>query len=261
MLVALGLLWAYPVLMVLMNSIKPLGQILQNVMELPKSFYLDNISFVVRRMSYFSALRNTSIVTIATICITLVLASMCGYMLARRKSRISLLILLLFISSLIMPFQTIMIPLAAIAGKLGLIDSVAGTVLVSVGLFSPFAIFMFQGFVKTIPISLEESAEIEGCSQTRRFFAVVFPNLVPVHSTVMVLYFMWLWNDYAMPSIMLTGDSKRTLVPLLYTFFDSFNSRWDYALAAIALAILPVILFFFAMQRYIIRGLTEGAIK
>lgn len=254
-------IFLFPIYLAVINSIKPLGNIIGSTLAFPKEPYWNNYHFVVEEMNYTRAFANTFLVTIVSVLFIVVLGSMCAYRLARTGDRKSSLILMLFFSSMIIPFQTIMLPLARVAKWLHFVDSLPGYIAMVIPLFSPFAIFMYHGFVKNIPVGVEEAATIDGCSPLSLFFRIVFPMLTPITSSVVVLNALWVWNDFSLPLIMLRSADKKTITINIYTFFSSVQNRWDYALAGLMLSSLPILIFYIFMQKYIIKGTIAGAIK
>lgn len=257
----LVIIFLFPMYLALMNSFKPLGEILSNTLGFPKSFYKDNFVYMFEKMNYLRAFFNSLIVTSITVILVVVLGSMCAYKLSRTNDKKSWIIMMFFFSSMIIPFQTIMIPLAKVAKFLHLVDSLPGLIIIAVPLFSPFAIFMFHGFVKTIPLEMDESAKIDGCTQIGTYFRIIFPLLKPVTSSVIVLNALWLWNDFALPIVMLQSARNKTVTITIYTMFSSVQWNYHYALAGLVLSALPIILFFTFMQKYIIKGVIAGAVK
>lgn len=257
----LVIIFMFPMYLALINAFKPLGEILSNTLGLPKSLYMDNFVYMFEKMNYIRAFFNTLMVVFISVVLVVVLGSMCAYKLSRTNDKKSWIIMMLFFSSMIIPFQTIMIPLAKVAKWLQLVDSLPGLILMVIPLFSPFAIFMFHGFVKTIPKDMDEAAEIDGCSQFGIFFKIIFPMLKPVTGSVIVLNALWIWNDFALPIVMLQSAKNKTVTITIYTLFSSVQWNYHYALAGLVLSALPIILFFIFMQRYIIKGVVAGAVK
>lgn len=260
-----GLLCAFvfvsPALLVIVNAFKPLGEILRNPFSLPSSMNTENLSYVITNMKYFNSLKNTVIIAVIVVTVTVLLSAMAGYKLTRYGGKISGVITAVLLSSMLVPFQSIMIPIAQIASYLGIGNSMAGYIIIIIPLYAPLGIFICQGFVKTVPYSLEEASVLDGCSPFGTFFRIVLPLLAPTLASITVLYSLWIWNDYALASMMLTSQANKTLTLTIYSFFSSFTNRWDYALAALSLSIIPITVFYLFMQKYIVRGITAGAVK
>ena len=142
-----------------------------------------------------------------------------------------------------------------------MVDTLGALIFMNTGFGASLAVFLYHGFVKSIPVSLEEAAVIDGCSTAGVFWKITFPMLKPVTMTVMVLDVIWIWNDYLLPSLVLTSKSRRTIPLSTASFFGEFTIQWNMAMAALMLTIIPVILFYLAAQKYIIRGVAAGAVK
>ncbi|MDR1469281.1 MAG: carbohydrate ABC transporter permease [Spirochaetaceae bacterium] len=259
--IIVALIFVYPALMVITNAVKPIGEILKNPFALPKAFTLKNILDIIENQNFFSALFNTLSIAVVVVVVTVILSAMAGYKLGRFGGKISIIISMLFISCMLVPFQAILIPIAKMAKTLTIAGTKLGYVLIIIPLYAPMGIFVCQGFVKTIPISLEESAVLDGCNPFETFFRIVFPLLTPILASITVLYSLWIWNDYALASLMLTSVSRRTLTLMVYSGFSKFSNRWDFSLATLSLSVIPVLIFYVFMQKYIVRGITAGAIK
>ena len=163
----------------------------------------------------------------------------------------------MFAFSMIIPFQTIMVPLTRLAIDFNL-TNIWGMIPMYIGLGCPMAIFLYHGFMRTIPLELEESAAIDGANMFRTFFTIVFPLLTPITATVIILDVLCIWNDFLLPLIII---KKGTLQLMQYSLMGTFRQEWGRATAAVILSALPVILFYFALQKYIVKGISSGAVK
>lgn len=259
--VVVGFIYLSPVLLLILNVFKPLGEILVDPFSLPKDLYLDNIKYVFGTMNYGKSLCNTVMISVIVVVTCIILSAMTGWMLQRDGSRLSGIITVLLLSSMLVPFQSFMIPLAKLAASMGLGDSIRGYVWIQVTLYAPMGIFMYEGFVKNVPKSLEESARLDGASTLQVFFRIVFPLLKPITSSITVLYSLWIWNDYALASIMLKSEAKKTVTLSVYSFFSMYLNRWDYAITAVAFSVAPITILYILLQKHIINGVTAGAVK
>lgn len=251
-----------PLLIILLNSFKSYKEILTNILSLPSVLLFENYVSAWNDMNYPRAFLNTLILTVGGVVGLIFIGSAAAYKLSRVKSTLSKGIFILCIIPMLIPFQTIMISLTQVAKELYLINSIPGTIILYWGLGMPFVVFMYHGFIKSIPRELEESASIDGCSTFRAFFQIVFPQLKPVTTTLIVLNVMWIWNDFLFPLIVINRDaSKRTLPLSTFSFFGRYDNEWSYALAALVMTVMPAILFFIVMQKYIIKGVMGGSIK
>ncbi|MDR0638451.1 MAG: carbohydrate ABC transporter permease [Spirochaetaceae bacterium] len=261
------LLYLFPAYIVLVNSFKNRAELYENVLAFPKTFSFQYYANAMRRMNFLQALFNSLAVTVVSLFFVVVLSSMCAWMLVRRNTRLSRFIFMVFVTTMLIPFQTLMMPLMQVMGgaknALGLpmIDTLGALVYMNIGFGASMAVFLFHGFIKSVPLSLEEAATIDGCSCWGVFWRVVFPLLKPVTVTVMVLDVIWIWNDYLLPSLVLTSKANRTIPLSTASFFGEFTIQWNMAMAGLMLTIIPVILFYIFSQKYIIKGVAAGAVK
>lgn len=250
-----------PFLIIVTNTFKTTQQFVENPISWPTRFDFSNYIKAIDYMNFTTGFMNSLIITITAVFIIVLFSSMAAYLFARFKWRINTTIFLAMIASMNIPFQVIMIPLVSIYGKLGLLDSRLTLLFMYLGFGTPFAIFIFHGFIKGIPVSLEEAATIDGCSRTRIFFQIVLPLLKPVLSTVVILDFLWIWNDYLLPSLVLLSPSLRTLPLSVYNFFSTYSVDYSPLMAGLVMTIIPVLVLYLFLQKYIIQGIMEGAIK
>jgi raffinose/stachyose/melibiose transport system permease protein len=252
---------------VLVNSFKNRAELYENILAFPKTFSFQYYDNAMNRMNFLSALINSFMVTIISIFFIVMLSSMCAWMLVRRNNRLSRLIFMIFVTTMLIPFQTLMMPLMQVMGsirdRLGIpmVDTLGALVYMNIGFGASMAVFLFHGFVKSVPLSLEEAATIDGCSCWGVFWRIVFPMLKPVTVTVMVLDVIWIWNDYLLPSLVLTSKANRTIPLSTASFFGEFTIQWNMAMAGLMLTIIPVIVFYLFSQKYIIKGVAAGAVK
>ncbi|MCM3217442.1 carbohydrate ABC transporter permease [Niallia taxi] len=259
--ILIGLVFLVPFYYVISNSLKPFAEILTNTSALPKALQFQNYVSAFEKLDYLKVLGNSLIITIASNIVLVVFCSMAAYMLVRTKKKISNIIFMSFVAAMIIPFQSIMIPLIKTAGSLNLLNSIWGLVIMYLGFGSGMTIFLYHGFIKGIPVELEEAAIIDGCSRFGLFWRIVFPLLKPITVTIVILNSLWIWNDYLLPSLVLQNPDLRTIPLATFFFFGQYTKQWDLALAALMLGIIPLLIFFFAMQKHIIKGITSGSIK
>lgn len=260
--ILLALLFLFPVYILVINSFKSLRDIYSNILAFPAglSFTLDNYLNAFARLDYVRSFLNSLLITgSGTVCI-LLFCSMAAWVLARNKSRISRIIFMVFSVSMLVPFQCVMLPLIAEMGSVNMLNR-AGLIFMNIGFASGFAIMLFHGFINNVPLELEYAAAIDGCPRWKTFFVIVMPLMKSVYATVAVLNAMTLWNDYLLPSLTINKDGMQTLPLKTYLFFGQFAKRWDLGTAGLVMVMLPVIIFYIACQKYIIKGVTEGAVK
>jgi raffinose/stachyose/melibiose transport system permease protein len=259
--ILLGLVFLVPFYYLISNSLKPFAEILTNTSALPKAFMLDNYMNAFEKLNYLKVFINSVFITAISNVVLVVFCSMAAYMLVRTKKKISNVIFMTFVAAMIIPFQSIMIPLIKTAGNFGLLNSIWGLVIMYLGFGSGMTIFLYHGFIKGIPVELEEAAIIDGCTRFGVFWRIVFPLLKPITVTIVILNSLWIWNDYLLPSLVLQDPELKTIPLATFSFFGQYTKQWDLALAGLVLGIIPLLIFFFSMQRHIIKGITSGSIK
>ncbi|MBP1916806.1 raffinose/stachyose/melibiose transport system permease protein [Lederbergia galactosidilyticus] len=251
----------FPIYMAVLNSFKTHGEIFDSVLALPKSFNFENYINVFEQLNLFGSGFNTLIVTVIGLAGIVICGSLAGYKLARTPGKLSGIIFALFVASMLVPFHSIMITLSQMAKGLGLQGSLVGLGLIYIGLGSNMAVFLYHGFVKSIPLELEEAAKIDGCSDFQIYYRIIFPLLKPITATILILNVLWLWNDFLLPLIMLTDVNNYTLMLSVNMLFGQYNSDWPMILAGLVATALPVLIFYAFFQKHILAGISEGAIK
>ncbi len=259
--IILGLLFLAPFYFVIVNSMKTFGELLVNSANLPKSLYFGNYVKVWDIIKFPRVFVNSLLITIVSNAGLVVISSMAAHQMVRKPTRFNNLLFLGFVAAMVIPFQSIMIPLVRVANQLNLMDSRIGLVVCYFGFGVSLNVFLYHGFIKSIPVEIEESATVDGCSPYGVFWRIIFPLLKPMSVTVVILNSLWIWNDFLLPSLVLNSPEIRTIPLATYSFFGQYTKQWDLALAALVLSVLPIILFFLAMQKHIIEGITAGSVK
>ena len=262
LLIIVSLIYLYPLILVIINSMKTFKEVMTDVVSLPSSLNFDNYIKAFQMMQYPSLFLNTAAVTAIGVSGVVLLSSMAGYKLSRTKTKYSWFVFILCIAPMMIPFQSFMISLVKVAKTLNLTNSTYGLGIIYWGLGAPLALFLFHGFVKTVPVELDECATIDGCKPMRAFFSIIFPLLKPVTVSVIVINTMWMWNDFLLPLLMLNGNqNSKTLQIAAYGFFGQYKIEWHLAMAGVLMVIIPPVILFLFLQKYIIKGMTAGAIK
>ena len=212
-------------------------------------------------MNFWTVFRNTVLVTVSTVVIATLFSFFCAYGISHLKGKISTFFYMLFVLGQIIPFHTVMIAISVLATNAHLNNTLIGLVIFNSGFFTAFGVMTFVGFLKGIPRELEEAATLDGCGIWRTMMQVVFPLLVPTTVTVGVLFFLWSWNDFLLPSILNGDESLRTITVNLYMLKSSTSAQWNLFIAGLTLSMLPIVVIYILAQRYITSGLTSGAIK
>lgn len=262
LLIGCAVLYIYPVFLMFSNSFKSFKEVLTNVIALPSRLETANYAYVIEKMNYVRLFFNNVVITAVGIAGIVFFASLTAYILARRTTKFTRFAYMFCIIPMLVPFQTIMITLVKVMKTLHLSDSLLGLGFQYWGFGIPMAVFIYMGFIRTIPRAIDESAVIDGATTFGTYARIMFPLLKPVTATVMVLDVMWIWNDFLLPMLMVNSSpDTKTLTLAAYTFVGQYNTQWQYAMTAMVLALLPSILFFIFMQKHIIKGVVAGAVK
>jgi raffinose/stachyose/melibiose transport system permease protein len=260
-LIIIGLLFLVPFYFLLVNSVKSLGDILSNAASWPAVFNWSNYEKAWELTRFPQALRNSFIITIASIILIALFSAMAAYRMVRADTRFNRILFMMFVAAMVVPFQSIMIPLLQMVKFLGIGDSIPGLVLCYLGLGVPLSIFLLHGFIKSIPLEIEEAAVVDGANPHGVFWRIVMPMLKPMLVTVIILNSLWVWNDYLLPSLILQSQELRTIPIATFSFFGQYTKQWDLALPTLVLGITPIVVFFLFMQRYIVEGIAAGSVK
>jgi raffinose/stachyose/melibiose transport system permease protein len=267
LIVTICLGYLFPIYIVLVNAFKNRQELYENMLALPENFSFEYFAKAMDKMNFLKAFGNSLIVTVVSIAIIIVLASMTAWMFVRTDNKLSRVLFMIFVATMIIPFQTIMMPLMQVMGwvretlHIPMLNTIGGLIYMNIGFGTSMAVFLYHGFVKSIPVSLEEAATIDGCNKFKVFWKIVFPMLKPTTATVMILDVIWIWNDYLLPSLVLSSKSLRTIPLSTASFFGQFTIEWNLAMAGLMLTITPVIIFYLSAQKYIVKGVAAGAVK
>lgn len=232
-----------------------------NPIQLPESLSFLNYTQAYQKMNYIKAISNSFIITLFSVLIIILFSAMTAYYFVRIKTRFNNFMFILMVTSMIIPFQGIMIPLVTIYGNMNLLNSQGTLIFMYLGFGSSLAVFMYHGFVKNIPLELEEAAMIDGATRFRTFLTIVFPLLKPITMTIVTLDVLWIWNDFLLPSLVLMKSEMRTLPLSTFYFFDTYTVDYGLLMAGLMLTIIPVIILYLFLQKHIIAGVLQGSIK
>lgn len=254
-------LYVFPFFIVLINSFKDRKEILTNPLALASKLNFSNYTEAFSKMNYIHGFINSLIITVFSVLLITILSSMTAYIFARKKWKFNQFMFFFMVASMIIPFQGIMIPLVKIYGSIGMLNSKWALIYMYIGFGASLAVFMYHGFIKSIPLELEEAAIIDGCNQLQTYFKIVFPLLKPVTMTIAILDILWIWNDFLLPSLVLMVPEQRTLPLSVFYFYGTYTIEYGLATAGLVLAIIPVIIVYLIMQKHIIKGVLQGSIK
>ena len=260
---AVAVLFIAPILLVLLNSFKGRLFVLNNPFAFPNAESFVGFSNYVNGMiatGFTRAFGWSLFITVFAVAAIVLFSAMTAWYITRSPLKFCKSLYFIFVFAMIVPFQMVMFPLTAVATRLRL-DNPAGILLVYLGFGSAQAVFLFSGFVKSVPMAVEEAAVIDGCTPITAFFAVVFPMLAPIAITVAILNAMWIWNDFLLPYLLIGSEYRTIPVAVQYLRGGYGSIDWGYMMAVIIMAVIPIIAFYFACQRYIIEGVTAGSVK
>ncbi len=263
-LVVLTAIFIFPIFLVLMNSFKSRLYVSTVPFALPNGNMfvgLENYINGLTTSGFFMAFLRSVWVSIASVALIIVGTSMTAWFIVRVKTKLTKALYYVFVFSMIVPFQMVMYTMTFMVTSLAF-DNVVGIVLVYLGFGAGLSVFMFTGFVKSVPLEIEEAATIDGCNPLQTFFIVVFPMLKPIAITVAILNAMWIWNDYLLPYLILGSDHKTVPVAIQLAMQGAYGST-DYGgfMAMLVVSIIPIIIFYVCSQKYIIKGVIAGAVK
>lgn len=271
--IVIALYVLFPFFLVVINSCKQTADITANPIGFNGVSFANlyqNLSDVINNTHFlfWSAFTSSAVITILSLILLALLGAMAAWVICRNKTKWSVVIYFTFIASMIIPFQVVMLPLISTFRDVGnfvgipMIQSIPGIVFAYLGFGGAMTVFILNGFIKGIPMELEEAASIDGCSPEQTFFIVILPLLKPVITTVTILNGMWIWNDYLLPSILLQQNGPvKTLPVAVQAFVGSYVKQWNLILGAALLAIIPILILFFIAQKQIMEGMIEGAVK
>ncbi len=258
---ALGFVFIQPLILVAINAFKNSRELVKPLYALPEGLYLGNFQEALSVNRIDQAFYNSVLVAVLSVTGIVLLASMSSYALARWENKATRLIYLSLIMGMVIPFFVTMIPMFKLVYLLRMTGRLGLTILYwAMGM--SLATFLMTGFVKSsVPLELEESMMIDGSSTLRTFFTLVLPLMRPIIITVVMLDTIWVWNDYLLPSVILTGDAQKTLPPIQAAMCTQYFQKWNLLFATFTVSMAPIVLLFFSCQRYVIRGITEGSLK
>ena len=260
----LSIAWLFPVFAVVINSFKKKAYINRDPFALPtaKTFVgLENYTEGLRKTHFFDAFGYSLFITVASVVVILVCTAMCAWYISRVPNAFTKGVYLLCLFAMVVPFQMVMYPLSKITDILHLGNPI-GIVLVYLGFGAGLAVFMFTGFMRGVPIEVEEAAMIDGCNPVQTFFRVVLPMLKPTLISVAILEAMWIWNDYLLPVLVLDQKKYKTIPMVIQYLKGGYGSiDWGAMMAMLVFAIVPIIVFYISCQKYIIKGVAAGAVK
>jgi raffinose/stachyose/melibiose transport system permease protein len=263
LLIFLSALFIFPIAVIVMNSFKTRFEISTAPFVLPSSDTfagLENYVTGITETGFLSAFFYSLFITVFSVLAIVFFTSQTAWYIVRRKSRFTKILYYAFVFAMVVPFQMVMFTLSKTANILNL-DSPLGLVFIYLGFGAPLSVFLFCGFVKTVPLEIEQAALVDGCGSVRTFFLVVFPLLKPISTTVSVLNAMWIWNDYLLPYLIIGSEYKTIPIAVQYLRGGYGSVDMGALMAVLTLSVIPVVIFYFFGQKFIIEGVAAGAVK
>ncbi|MDR2468815.1 MAG: carbohydrate ABC transporter permease [Spirochaetaceae bacterium] len=262
-LIAGALITLAPLWLLTINSFKPNTAIVDNPMKLPGSWDFQHIINAANQLNYLKSIGWTFIITLFSIILIVLISAAAAWILARNKTKQSSIVFMIFVAAMLIPFQAMMYPLIQFFDGLGL-KNIPGLILMYGGFGLSMSTFLYHGFVKMVPLGVEEAALIDGCNVFQLFFLIAMPLLKPITVTVIITNAMWIWNDYLLPFLVIGNSENKTLVLALYfarVQAGQFGNPWQLIFPAVFITIVPVVVVFLALQKHIVKGINAGAIK
>lgn len=258
--------YMFPFVMVVINSLKQKRDIIKSPFSwlfTVKGLSFDNFVAAFTQMDFLNAIKNSLIITASATVLVTTLAAMLAYFIVRHDGWVSRIMFALMVASMIIPFQAIMIPLVSIyGGTLNVLNHRITLIFMHTGFSMAMSVFMFHGFIRgSVPMALEEAAYLDGCTHTQTFFKIVFPLLKPIMSTTVILNALAFWNDFLLPSLVLTDKKLLTLPLSTYSFYGTYSADYGTIMAGLLLCVIPLLILYIALQRQIINGVVAGAVK
>ena len=258
----IGAFMLVPIYYLLVNTFKTPAEATVSPLGLPVNFTMDNYIHAFNAMKFPQALRNNLIIMVFSVIFLVLLSSMAAYAIVKGKTKISKWMFSIFMVGLIIPFQATIIPLYKIVVGLGLMNTFPGVITICVFCINmPLSVFLFRGFINTIPTDLEEAAAIDGCGVFKTFWRIMFPLLSPIIATVGILNALAVWNDYMTPLLFLQSPDKNVLLQEVQKNVGPFTTNWTAFLPMLVLAVRPMVIIYLILQKYIIEGVVAGAVK
>ncbi len=256
----LAFAYIFPFFLVFVNSLKLKPEILANPLALPKQISWDNFNQALTKMNFFRSLTNSIIITVLSVLMLIIFSSMLAYYLARTKNKLSKYIFLILVTSMIVPFQALMIPFMARFAQFVSWNNRGALIFFYIGFGTALSTFLYHGFISNIPTEIDEAASIDGASDMVAFWRIIFPMMRPITATVAIINALWIWNDFLLPRLVLTNETQ-TLPLSTYLFYGQYTVEYGQVMAGLVLAVIPIVIFYLILQKQFISGISQGAVK
>ncbi len=253
----------FPIYFLFVNSFKSQKEIVASPMALPKTWNLQYLKNAAEQIDLGPSLFNTLLITVIAVTVIVLVSAFTAWLMVRNKTKASKALFLIFTAAMLIPFQSVMYPLVSLMEMLGL-KNTAGLIIMYCGFGLSMTVFLYHGFMKSVPISLEEAALIDGANIFQVFFKVVFPLVKPITVTTVITNAMWIWNDYLLPFLIIGNNDKKTLTLSLYyakSLSGQYGNPWELVFPAVLICAVPILVVFIFLQKNIIEGIAAGAVK
>jgi raffinose/stachyose/melibiose transport system permease protein len=258
--ITLAVAYFFPFFLVFVNSVKLKYDILANPLALPVHITWENFQQAYAKMNFYRSLTNSLIITVLSVSLLIIFSSMLAYYLARTKNKTSKYIFLILVASMIVPFQALMIPFMARFAPLVSYNNRGALIFFYIGFGTALSTFLYHGFISTIPTEIDEAASIDGASDMVAFWRIIFPMMRPITATVAIINALWIWNDFLLPRLVL-DEASQTLPLSTYRFYGQYTVEYGQVMAGLALAVIPIVIFYLILQKQFISGISQGAVK
>lgn len=262
-LVLIAVYTVFPVYFLFVNSFKSQKEIVASPISLPQSWNFKYLKSAAEQINLGASLVNTLVITVIAVTLIVLISAFTAWLMVRNKSRASKILFLIFTAAMLIPFQSVMYPLVNLMEMLGL-KNTAGLIVMYCGFGLSMTVFLYHGFMKSVPVSLEEAALIDGANVSHVFFRVVFPLVKPITVTTIITNAMWIWNDYLLPFLIIGNNDKKTLTLSLYyakSLSGQYGNPWELIFPAVLICAVPILVVFIFLQKNIIEGIAAGAVK
>lgn len=260
-LLLIGILYIMPVFLIVINAFKPNSEIMLSFLSLPKSLYLENFKEAMRLMNFWVAFKNTAIIAVGTVLLSVAISYMAAYGISHLKGKLSDGFYLFFVLGQLVSIHIVMVYISVMSTKFHMNNTLWGLIVIHAGFNSSFGVMTYTGFLKSVPRELEEAAAIDGCHEFQIMTQIVLPLVKPTTVTVSVLFFLWSWNEFLLPTILIGNAKLRPLTVNLNMFKSASGTEWNYLIAGLTLTLIPIFLLYLLAQNYITNGLMSGAVK
>lgn len=255
----LSLIVIVPFLIVVFNAFKTKSEAINMALSLPETWHFENLKTVWEQGDILHSLKNSFVISVISVAVTVVASSMCAYVISRNRTRVNRFIYVYFAMGLMVPVS--LVSIVKVLRVIGLYNTLPGTMLVFIVLIMPLSVFLYYGFITGVPQELDEAAVIDGAGAFRIFTQVIFPLLKPVTVTVIMINFLNVWNDFQIPLYTLPDPDNAVIVQKVYNFYGTYTASWNLVSVTILFAILPILVVYIFGQKYIISGMVAGSVK